>query len=179
MSRSSREEFWRQRLEQFKIVQLPFSTLEGKAPATWQSTAWLMPGALAELSPTDRAEFLLAAWLVYLARITGESELQLGWTPVPNGSRAGAKALEVLVASVVPMAITIGFDNNFAEARTAVAAEFAQLNEQDTFARDLIARCPTLSGVEALRLRRPWPVGVTVTGESCSAAEESASSSSF
>ncbi|MEX3860226.1 amino acid adenylation domain-containing protein, partial [Paraburkholderia sp. BR10923] len=175
---ASREEFWRQRLEQFKIVQLPFSSLEGNALATWQSTAWLMPGALAELSPSDRAEFLLTAWVVYLARITGEAELQLGWTPVPNGSRAGVNALEVLVASVVPMAITIDLDNNFAEARTAVAAEFAQLNAQDTFARDLIARCPTLSGVEALRLRRPWPVGVTVTGESCSAAEESVSSSS-
>ncbi|WP_271595981.1 MULTISPECIES: non-ribosomal peptide synthetase [unclassified Bradyrhizobium] len=76
------------------------------------------------------------------------------------------------------MAITIDLDNDFAQARAAVAAEFAQLNEQDTFARDLIARCPTLRGVEALRLRRPWPVGVTLTGESCSAAEESASSSS-
>ncbi|MHC2468239.1 amino acid adenylation domain-containing protein [Bradyrhizobium embrapense] len=175
---ASREEFWRQRLEQFKIVQLPFSSLEGKAPATWQSSAWLMPSALAELSPSDRAEFLLTAWLVYLARITGESELQLGWTPAPNKSRAGVKALEVLVASVVPMAITIDLDNNFAEVRTAVAAEFVQLNEQDTFARDLIARCPTLRAVEALRLRRPWLVGVTVTGEGCSAAEESASSSS-
>ncbi|WP_439397117.1 amino acid adenylation domain-containing protein [Bradyrhizobium sp. PMVTL-01] len=176
---TSREEFWRQRLEQFNIVQLPFSSLEGKAPATWQSSVWLVPSALAELSPSDRAEFLLAAWLVYLARITGESELQLGWTPVPSGSRAGVKALEALVASVVPMAITIDLDNDFAQARTAVAAEFAQLNEQDTFARDLIARCPTLRGVEALRLRRPWPVGVTLTRESCSAAEESASSSSY
>ncbi|WFU85657.1 non-ribosomal peptide synthase/polyketide synthase [Bradyrhizobium sp. CIAT3101] len=137
-----------------------------------------MPGALAELSPSDRAEFLLTAWVVYLARITGEAELQLGWTPVANGSRASVNALEVLVASVVPMAITIDLDNNFAEARTAVAAEFAQLNAQDTFARDLIARCPSLRDVEALRLRRPWPVGVTVTEESCSAAEESVSSSS-
>nr|WP_256434654.1 non-ribosomal peptide synthetase [Bradyrhizobium sp. 6(2017)] len=78
------------------------------------------------------------------------------------------KALEVLVASVVPMAITIDLDNDFAEARTVVAAEFAQLKEQDSFARDLIARCPTLLGMEALRLRRPWPVGVmlTVSGES-------------
>ncbi|MGY3443342.1 non-ribosomal peptide synthetase component F [Bradyrhizobium sp. USDA 4473] len=172
------EEFWRQRLEQFKVVQLPFSSLKGRAPATWQSSAWLTPSALAELSPSDRAEFLLTAWLVYLARITGESELQLGWTPVPDGSRAGVKALGGLVASVVPMAITIDLDNVFAEARTAVAAELAQLSEQSTFARDLIARCPTLRGVEALRLRRPWPVGVTFTGESCSAAEELASSSS-
>lgn len=80
-SLASREEFWRQRLEQFKIVQLPFSSLEGNAPATWQSTAWLMPGALDELSPSDRAEFLLTAWLVYLARITGNQSFN--WDGLP------------------------------------------------------------------------------------------------
>lgn len=90
---TSREEFWRQRLEQFNVLQLPFSSVEGKAPGTWQSSGWLVPSALAELSPSDRAEFLLTAWLVYLARITGDSELQLGWTPVPSRSRAGVKAL--------------------------------------------------------------------------------------
>ncbi|MFH0303258.1 AMP-binding protein, partial [Bradyrhizobium sp. 31Argb] len=172
-----RESFWRRRLEQFKTYQLPLlSSAEAAAGPRWQSSAWRIPEELVGLSPSDRTEFLLTAWLVYLARITGESELQLGWTPAPNGSRAGLKALEVLVASVVPMAITIDLDNDFAEARTAVAAEFAQLNEQDTFARDLIARCPTLRNVEALRLRRPWPVGVTVTVNGGSATGDLASS---
>nr|WP_275949029.1 non-ribosomal peptide synthetase [Bradyrhizobium septentrionale] len=164
-----RESFWRRRLEQFKTSQLSFlSCSVALAAPQWQLSSWRIPGALAELSPSNRTEFLLTAWLIYLARITGELELQLGWTPAPSGSRAGLKALEVLVASVVPMAITIDLDNDFAEARTVVAAEFAQLKEQDSFARDLIARCPTLLGMEALRLRRPWPVGVmlTVSGES-------------
>ncbi|MBB4375260.1 amino acid adenylation domain-containing protein, partial [Bradyrhizobium sp. cir1] len=164
-----RESFWRRRLEQFKTPKLSFlSSSVALAAPQWQLSSWRIPGALAELSPSNRTEFLLTAWLIYLARITGELELQLGWTPAPRGSRAGLKALEVLVASVVPMAITIDLDNDFAEARTVVAAEFAQLKEQDSFARDLIARCPTLLGMEALRLRRPWPVGVmlTVSGES-------------
>ncbi|WP_354259612.1 formyltransferase family protein, partial [Bradyrhizobium sp. F1.13.3] len=172
-----RESFWRRRLEQFKTSQLPFlSSVEALATPRWQSSSWRIPGALAELSPSDRTEFLLTAWLIYLARVTGESELQLGWTPAPNGSRAGLKALEVLVASVVPMAIAIDLDKDFAEARTAVAAEFAQLNEQDSFARDLVVRCPTLRSVEALRLRRPWPVGVTVTVNGGSATGDLASS---
>ncbi|TIN29998.1 MAG: hypothetical protein E5Y32_35260, partial [Mesorhizobium sp.] len=37
-------------------------------------------------------------------------------------------------------------------------------------ARDLVARCPTLRGVEALRSHRPWPIGITLTTDSCSVA---------
>lgn len=172
-----REEFWRRRLEQFKIVQLPFSSLlAGKTPATWQSTSWLTAGALGELSPSDRTEYLLTAWLIYLARITGESELQLGWSAAPNGLRAGGRAVEVLLASAVPMVIAIDLSDGFAQVRRAVAAECVQLRENNSFAWDLIARCPTLRDAEVLRSRRPWPVGVTVTGVSCSAAQNAASS---
>lgn len=110
-----REEFWRRRLEQFKIVQLPFSSLlAGKTPATWQSTSWLTARALSELSPSDRTEYLLTARLIYLARITGESELQLGWSAAPNGLRAGGRAVEVLLASAVPMVIAIDLSDDFA-----------------------------------------------------------------
>lgn len=169
--------FWRRRLEQFKIVQLPFSLLlAGKTPATWHSTSWLTASALGELSPSDRAEYLLTAWLIYLARITGESELQLGWSAAPNGLRAGGRAVEVLLASAVPMVIAIDLSDDFAQVRRAVAAECVQLRENNSFAWDLIARCPTLRDAEVLRSRRPWPVGVTVTGVSCSAAQKSTSS---
>ncbi|WP_283772465.1 formyltransferase family protein, partial [Bradyrhizobium sp. sBnM-33] len=166
-----RESFWRQRLEQFKILQLPYqSSSVAAAPPQWQSSSWLIPSALAELSPNDRTEYLLSAWLIYLARVTGESELRLGWTPAANGSRAGMKAVEVLIASVVPMEIIIDIGHDFAEVRRAVAAECARLRQYDSFARDLIARYPTLRGAEALRSRRPWPVGVTVTANSASPA---------
>ncbi|MDE5458550.1 AMP-binding protein, partial [Bradyrhizobium sp. CSA112] len=172
-----RESFWRQRLEQFKILQLPFlSASEAATPPIWQSSSWLIPSALARLSPFDRTEHLITAWLTYLARVTGESQLQLGWTPAQNGSRARLKAAEVIVASVVPMEITIDLGHDFAEVRRVVAAECAELSEHDSFARDVIARAPSLRGREALRSRRPWPIGVTVTTNSSSAAGDLASS---
>ncbi|WP_065756716.1 condensation domain-containing protein [Bradyrhizobium paxllaeri] len=174
-----REKFWRQRLEQLKTLQLPFlSSSETVASPRLQSSSWLTPSALAELSPFDRTKYLLSAWLIYLARITGESELQLGWTPATNGSRAGVKAVEVLVTPVVPMQMTIDLGCNFAGVRRAVAAECADLKEYDTFPRDLIARAPTLRVKEALQSRRPWPIGVTVTANCCSAAGSLASSPS-
>ncbi|EHK54759.1 peptide synthetase, partial [Mesorhizobium alhagi CCNWXJ12-2] len=113
---------------------------------------------------------MATAWLIYLARITGETELQLGWTPASDESQAGCKAVEVLIASVVPMEIAIDLAHDFEEVRKVVAAEFARLTEHGSFARDLIARSPTLRGVEALRSHHPWPIGITITTGSCSVA---------
>ncbi|MET4121895.1 amino acid adenylation domain-containing protein, partial [Bradyrhizobium sp. JR4.3] len=171
-----RESFWRQRLEQFKILQLPFlSASEAATPPIWQASSWLIPSAVAKLSPFDRTEYLITAWLTYLTRVTGESQLQLGWTPAQNGSRARLKAAEVIVASVVPMEITIDLGHDFAGVRRVVAAECAELSEHDSFARDVIARCPALRVMEVLRSCRPWPIGVTVTENGCSAAGDLAS----
>ncbi|MER8951062.1 amino acid adenylation domain-containing protein, partial [Mesorhizobium sp. M0809] len=166
-----REDFWRQRLEQFRRLHPPFlSSSVAVAQPRWQSSSWFIPSALAKLSPLDRTENLVTAWLIYLARITGETELQLGWTPASDESQAGSKAVEVLIASVVPMEVTIDLAHDFEEMRKTVAAEFAQLRAHASFARDLIARCPTLRGVEALRLQQPWPIGITITTDSGSVA---------
>ncbi|WP_157999652.1 AMP-binding protein, partial [Allomesorhizobium alhagi] len=166
-----REDFWQQRLGQFRKLHPPFlSSSVAAAPPGWQSSSWCIPSALAKLSPLDRTEYLATAWLIYLARITGETELQLGWTPASDESQAGCKAVEVLIASVVPMEIAIDLAHDFEEVRKVVAAEFARLTEHGSFARDLIARSPTLRGVEALRSHHPWPIGITITTGSCSVA---------
>ncbi|MEX2697607.1 amino acid adenylation domain-containing protein, partial [Rhizobium mongolense] len=173
------EDFWRQRLEQLRILQFPFlSSCVAETPPKRQSSSWFMASALAKLSPNDRTEYLVTAWLIYLARITGETELQLGWTPESDRSQAGLKAVEVLIASVVPMDVTIDLAHDFEEVRKAVAAECAQLSEHASFARDLIARCPTLRGVEALRSHQPWPIGITITTDSCSVAGDLTTSQS-
>ncbi|WP_429349571.1 AMP-binding protein [Paraburkholderia sp. Clong3] len=170
------EDFWRQRLEQFKIVKPPFlSSGTAEAPARWQSSWWLIPRALTELSVIDRVEYLVTAWLIYLARISGQAELQLGWTPAPKASRAGVQAVEALIASAVPTEVTIDLADDFKQIRKVVAAECAQLRERDSFARDLIGRCPPLKGMEALRSQRPWPVGMAIAAENSSAVVHSAS----
>ncbi|WP_193760767.1 amino acid adenylation domain-containing protein, partial [Bradyrhizobium yuanmingense] len=165
------EDFWRQRLGQFRTLRPPFqSSSVAAAPPEWQSSSWFTPSALAKLSPRDRSEYLATAWLIYLARITGERELQLGWTPASDGSQAASKVMEVLISSVVPMEVTIELANHFEEVRKTVAAELAQLRAHGSFARDLIARCPELRSVEALHSHRPWPIGITITTQSCSVA---------
>ncbi|MBB4380335.1 hypothetical protein [Bradyrhizobium sp. SBR1B] len=109
--------------------------------------------------------------MIYLARITGEKELQLGWRPEWDGLQAGSKLIEALIASVVPMDVCIDFTHDFGEALKTVAAEVGQLRTHASFARDLIARCPTLRDVEALRSRQPWPLGIAITTESGSVAD--------
>ncbi|UWU82886.1 amino acid adenylation domain-containing protein [Bradyrhizobium yuanmingense] len=115
---------------------------------------------------------MLTAWLIYLARVTGEKEPQLGWKPAWDGLQDGSKLVDALIASVVPMDVCIELAHDFEEVRKTVAAEVAQLRAHASFARDLIARCPTLRGVEALRSREPWPVGIAITTESGSVADD-------
>ncbi|MHC2779547.1 AMP-binding protein [Bradyrhizobium liaoningense] len=137
------------------------------APSRWQSSSWFSPSGLA-ISPQDRSEYLVAAWLIYLARITGQQEFQLGWKPAWDRLQTGSK---LVMASVVPMDVRIELAHDFEEVRKTVAAEVAQLRAHASFARDLIARCPTLRGVVALRARQPWPIGIAITTESCHAAD--------
>ncbi|TIP86546.1 MAG: hypothetical protein E5X58_32325, partial [Mesorhizobium sp.] len=70
---------------------------------------------MAKLSQNDCTEYLVTAWLIYLARITGETELQLGWKPASYGWQADLKAVEVLVAPAVPMEVTIDLARDFEE----------------------------------------------------------------
>ncbi|WP_407121572.1 hypothetical protein [Bradyrhizobium sp. STM 3561] len=167
------ENFWRKRLGQFKRLHFPLLSSSAAAPPPeWQSSSWSNLSALAKLCPQDRSKYLLTAWLIYLARLTGEKEPQVGWKPAWDGLQAGSKLLEALIASVVPMNVCIDLNHGFEEVRKAVAAEVAQLRAHASFARDLIARCPTLRDVEALRLRQPWPIGIAVTSESGSVADD-------
>ncbi|MGY8635655.1 amino acid adenylation domain-containing protein [Bradyrhizobium sp. 14AA] len=167
-----RESFWRQRLERFKSLQLPFVSFSPEVSPRWQSSAWLSPDALVELLPIDRTECVLAAFLIYLARITGESELQLGWEPAPKPRQAGLNAGEALVASVVPMEVAIDLAHDFAQVHRVVAAECAVLRAHDSFAWDLIARCPALREIGMLRSCRPWPIGITIKDIGSSAADD-------
>ncbi|WP_430649868.1 non-ribosomal peptide synthetase, partial [Bradyrhizobium sacchari] len=167
------EQFWRQRLGQFRRLDPPFlSSFVAAAPPRWQSSSWSSLSTLAELSPQDRSKYLVTACLIYLARITGETELQLGWKPASNGLQTGSKLAGALISSVVPMDVSIELSHDFEEVRKTVAAEIAQLSTHASFARDLVTRCPTLRGVEALRSRQPWPIGIATGTENCSVADD-------
>ncbi|WP_244608930.1 AMP-binding protein, partial [Bradyrhizobium sp. SUTN9-2] len=167
------ETFWRQRLGQFRRLHFPFlSSFVAAAPSRWQSSSWSSLSTLDKLSAQDRSEYLVTAWLIYLARITGEKQLQLGWKPAWDGLQTGSKLAQMVIASVVPMDVCIELAHDFEEVRKAVAAEVAQLRTHASFTRDLIARCPTLRGLEALRSRQPWPIGIAITTESGSVADD-------
>ncbi|WP_162458194.1 amino acid adenylation domain-containing protein, partial [Mesorhizobium tianshanense] len=177
---ASSEAFWGRRLEQFKTVQLPYlSSGTAKAPPAWQSSSWQVSNALAELPPADRVEDLLTAWLIYLALVSGQIDLQLGWRPAPKPARARVKAAGAVIASAVPMEVTLDLAWDFKQTRKAVAAEIAHLSKHDSFARDLVGRSPPLRDIEALRSQRPWPVGVAIAGQNSSVGPNSASTGRF
>ncbi|MEY9381379.1 amino acid adenylation domain-containing protein, partial [Rhizobium leguminosarum] len=159
-----RERFWLRRLERFKPSQPPYvSSLQAEQPPKWHTSSWHNINALAEFSPKDGVECLLSAWLVYIARAEGEAELQLGWRPALDKAQIEERSAQKLIASIVPMEISIDLDRGFSELRAMVAAECVLLRRNASFARDLIARSPALLGVKALQSGQPWPIGVMMT----------------
>ncbi|MDK1494700.1 formyltransferase family protein, partial [Sinorhizobium sp. 7-81] len=168
-----REDFWRQRLQRFKSLHPPFPTSSASAVSSaWRSSSALVPSVLTKFSPIYRIECLISAWLIYLARVTGEAELQLGWATNPNASRVGFFAEEALIASVVPMEVSVDLSCNFEEVRKAVAAECVLLNENDSFVRDLVWRHPKFRNAELFQSNRPWPIGITITTHNSTGADD-------
>ncbi|WP_260185960.1 amino acid adenylation domain-containing protein, partial [Paraburkholderia atlantica] len=156
------ESFWRQRLAGFRSLQLPFFLSSALAMTKWQSSSENAFSVLAELAPIERMVHIVVGWLIYLSRISGESELQLGWSPTLNVSGVASEATGLHIAAVVPMKIVVDLDDAFAEVRRTVETEFALLRAHKSFAGDLVARYPALKNIEALRSRCPWPIGITI-----------------
>ncbi|WP_304412938.1 formyltransferase family protein, partial [Cupriavidus sp. UYPR2.512] len=161
-----REEFWRCRLEKFRAPDIScFTSSRKESVPEWRTSPKFILDALKYFPSTERVESLMTAWLIYVARVTGGIDLQLGWAPITNEKRGGPEGMKSLVSSVVPMEVTIDPDSEFADVRKAVEDECIRLQKHDSFPRDLVARHPTLQQVKELGLEQPWPIGIATTGD--------------
>ncbi len=152
------ELFWQDRLARLQPLQLPFEQRESHAEPEWVASAWCAP--LREESESNKPlTALLSVFAIYLARLTGQAQLQMGWSI--NDAKDKSRALTCL-APVVPMEITVDLDRSFAGVSHTIETEHALLEQHRTFIRDLIARYPTLHKLPVLRTARPWRVAVSM-----------------
>jgi amino acid adenylation domain-containing protein len=152
------EAFWQQRLACLQPLQLPFGQREDGTEPEWVASAWCPP--LQEKDASNQpATALLTVFAIYLARLTAQTQFQIGWHV--NEAHNPLKALACL-ASVVPMDIVAELDEPFARSLANIKVEYARLKKHHTFVRDLVARSPVLCGSPALRATRPWPIAVSV-----------------
>ena len=149
----SSEAFWRQRLQAFRLLSLPFRLRAAAAEPEWQASPWQEVASLTPASPDERLISMLSVYAVYLIRLTGETTFQLGWAVRPQ------EPFELL-APVVPMEVFADLERPFREVQDYFAAEHALLAQHQGCARDLMEQCsvPSAGGL-------PWALGISLVDQ--------------
>ncbi|WP_228860812.1 AMP-binding protein, partial [Xenorhabdus sp. PB61.4] len=147
------EPFWCKRFTDWQPAHLPFDIPHKTAESCWVISPW--QSAFPQNSQKVLWRTLLQAFVIYLARLTQQEELQIGWCVEANDELSN-------MASVVPMTIEVEFDKPWHEIADSVDNELALLAQHGTYSRDLFSRFPALSAIPELRTRYPWPIAVSV-----------------
>ncbi|WP_217578906.1 hypothetical protein, partial [Mesorhizobium sp. GbtcB19] len=154
------EEAWLHQLERYRSLTLPFAR-PASGEVRWQAGPWRKIEVLAGLDPAARVQHLLALWALYLARITGETEIRLGW----GAEEPRSPLLAEMAAPVVPLEVEIDLDRTFAKVKLDVIEACERAAAAGSYAWDLLMRAPHLRRVEELRRPRPWDIAVNVIGD--------------
>ena len=153
------ESFWVRRLQTLNPVSLPY--LETPSERTNEiryasrdidipeSVLGHMRTKHAQLNP---AEFLLAAFAVYVARLGGEWKFDLGLA-LPELARDVA-GLEGVFSPEVPLSVQIDASADFTCAAERVRTQVEVTRRHKTFTHDLLARYPELRSIADLGLSR-------------------------
>ncbi len=152
------ESFWHERLASFLPLQLPFETAGKSAAPEWALSAWQSP--LLENGEKKPLQTLLQTFAIYLARLTHQTEFQIGWCV--DRVKDESDVLSVL-APVVPMTVKVEFDQPWYAVANWMEDELARLTQHRTFCRDLLSCSPSLCVIPALTASRPWRVAVSFT----------------
>uniref|UniRef100_UPI0036DAA4D6 amino acid adenylation domain-containing protein n=1 Tax=Photorhabdus sp. RM322S TaxID=3342825 RepID=UPI0036DAA4D6 len=151
------EPFWYERLASLQPLQLPFEMIGKQAEPRWGMSPWQPP--LLKNAGEDPLQTLLQVFVIYLARLTQQTELQIGWCV--NGAEDKPDILTGL-SSVVPMVVEVAFDKPWSVVADWIDNELVQLARHRTFSRDLLSRSPSLRSIPELSTSRPWQIAVSV-----------------
>jgi len=162
------ESYWVARLASLQPASLPYFSAGGAAPdQTGRASIDMdVPETVTALLAGQRSswqpgEFLLAAFAVYVKRVSGESEFDLGISLPPwNAELAGQAGL---FAGSVPVRFTIDYTQSFDETLLNIRTRLGEVRERKTFLRDVTARYPELRAAAAQGLRNLLPVHVRLT----------------
>ncbi|ERT10386.1 non-ribosomal peptide synthetase, partial [Photorhabdus temperata] len=157
------EPFWRERLASLLPLQLPFETAGESIEPEWVLSAWQSPllkgGEKLKNGQKAPLPTLLQAFAIYLARLTHQTEFQIGWCV--ERAKDEPDMLSGLVP-VAPMSIEVAFDQPWCTVANWINDELARLAQHRTFCRDLLSRSPSLCAIPALTTSRPWRIAVSV-----------------
>jgi amino acid adenylation domain-containing protein len=155
-----REGFWVERLSALVPIELPLGNVGLHASTQWHDFAVPIPAQLDRAaakiaSPMQRGAWLLAAFIIFLTRITGEEDfdVELGY-----GRDPGVEPDDLRARFVPFRAPALGSRRTFAEVYEDVACELKRTSGHNTYLRDVWIRYPELR--RALSLAQGLPVAV-------------------
>jgi natural product biosynthesis luciferase-like monooxygenase protein len=138
------EEFWRHRLLQLAPLELPAGYRgAGTQRAESRATEALVAPSLATPAGEPQ-DFLTAALMLYLARITGRTSFDVGFGHA--GLEESLSGCERFFAPQVPVHVALDVDGSVTAALRAVLNEIESAKDSQTYPRSLVARTPELRG---------------------------------
>lgn len=146
---SQHEAFWTKRLATLENMTLPYMHQKTSHVPTAQcsSVPMSVPGeiltTLEDRYPTGhRADVLLAAFVAYLARLAGLWSFAIAYRD--SELERDVADLAGLFAAYVPLHVSIEDQQSFGEVLYALQEQVQLTKKRKTYARDLLARSPTL-----------------------------------
>jgi amino acid adenylation domain-containing protein/non-ribosomal peptide synthase protein (TIGR01720 family) len=156
------ETFWVEQLAQFQPASLPYATRAAgsAARATHSLDIPADVAAFLDSRPGNRADLLLAAFAIYLARLTSLSAFDVGFGDATLRDEIGD--LAGFFATTVPLHVALDISWSFGQFVEALGRQLAQVRQRRTYARDTTTRYPALRDLPELQSAAPWGVVVEI-----------------
>jgi natural product biosynthesis luciferase-like monooxygenase protein len=161
------EAFWVKRLASPRPVELPYAQRSGTpgAASEYASMPFQPPAGLAALAvPADVrpvvADIVVAAFALYLARLSGQSDFDLGIGGAQP--KCDLSGLEHYVATQVPLRIGIDDQQPGRQVLEGIGTEIERVRRHWTYARDVVTRFPELQPLLARGGRPSYPIAVEI-----------------
>lgn len=108
-------------------------------------------------------DWLLSVFAIYIARINGECELNIGLRD--SGLLNGIAKFNPFFADTLPLQLSLSLDSTVNDVVAQVGQARRLLEEKGTYARDMIMRNPSLRNLSRFPSMQRWPVVVSIGNE--------------
>lgn len=108
-------------------------------------------------------DWLLSAFAIYIARINGDGELNIGLCDTRLHKDIADFA--TFFAEILPFQLSLSLDNSVEEVVAQVSQVRQLLSEKGTYARDMVMRNASLRNLSRFPSMQRWPIAVSIGNE--------------
>lgn len=140
------EEYWIQRLITLEPIEIPYAKrsalTDGKPHYSEARFSTPTRVVTSQKISENRGDFLLAAFILYLSRITGKENYDVNYRDA--ALQQELSDAEIFFASHLPLHIDVEYDQKFEQFYNRVQEQIKSMRTHGSYARDLVFRDPGL-----------------------------------